>query len=48
MLQIGNSCDGCHISETEDNTTYNFCEIDDHMDVFDDIWSNRRCGSMPV
>ena len=50
MVQIGNSCDGCHISETPDNsnTTYNFCENDVHMDTFYDIWSNRGRGSMPV
>ena len=48
MERIGNSCDGCHISVTGDNTTYNFCENDGHMDTFYDIWSNRQCGSMSI
>ena len=40
-LQIGKICDECQICETEDNTTYNICEDDDHLDIFDKIWSNR-------
>ena len=40
-LQIGKICDECQICETEDNTTYNICEDDDHLDIFDNIWSNR-------
>ena len=46
--QIGKICDECQLFETQDNTTYSFCEDDDHIDIFDQIWSTRHCGVLNV
>ena len=48
MLEIGNFCEECHISGAEDNNTHNFCENDEHIETFQNIWSNRHCGCMPI
>ena len=48
LLQVGNKCNECQISETRGNTHYNFCEDDTHIDLFEHIWNSRQCGSMPV
>ena len=47
-LQIGKICNQCLLFETEDNTTYNICDDDDHLDIFEKIWGDRFCGSMPI
>ena len=43
LLEIGQSCN-CEVSEDK----INFCENDDHIDIFETIWSNRLSGSMPM
>ena len=39
-FQIGNDCKACYIQEAEE--MYNFCENDEHFEVFSTIWSNRE------
>ena len=37
--QIGSICEGCFIMETEE--IYNFCEIEEHFEIFEKIWAGR-------
>ena len=47
MLQIGNSCNECRVSESAENTNYYLCENDTHADIFENIWTKCiKSGSL--
>ena len=43
-LLIGNICEECFIMETEE--TFNFCENEEHFEIFQKLWSNRQSNSI--
>ena len=42
MLQIGESCSECKVVEHTTDTSYQICDNDDHLDIFDNIWIGYR------
>ena len=44
MEQIGKICEECFIMKTEE--IYNFCENEEHFEIFQNLWTNRFTNSI--